>query len=394
MSDRRIGYMLSLAALLTASWLPAANANDKPTAVYTGTLGKQAVVFDLGGGSDLHPGNYYFYTQHNHDLALDGTTGTDHLALREGSNGGDDRPLIILDRQADGGWRGRWQGPKGKVLPIVLHSAKPAPPAADALPYLKQMYASNIYEYLRLTNLKPQTSKRESFMGHTLQWWRVPDSGIAFFEILDGYPDAERQRINRVLMDRLLRETSAYYDCIDIPADGGAYNQTVTPRLLTPSLVSVSVFTSYDCGGAHPDFDDNPINLDANTAKTLALEDILRIGKGKPLHYTEGENGEPAWNSPAYERYSSYRKDELTPWLVRQWKHLYPDEMHPAQSNYDCDYGANFAWEYVTWYTTTKGIFIIPSLDGAVRACREYDDWSLLPWSIVLKHPGRLGLTP
>jgi len=386
--------MLSLVALLVTGWFSAARASDKQTTVYSGTLGNQAVVFDLGGGNDQRPGNYYLYTRYHRDLALDGKTGTDHLVLREGWIGGDSRPLITLDRQTDGSWRGSWQGPKGKTLPIVLHPAKPAPPAADALPWLKQLYTSNTYEYLRLTNLKLQAGKRERFMNHTLQWWRVPDAGTAFFEILDGYPDAERQRINRVLMDRLWRETSAHYACLDIPADGGEYDVTVTPRLLTPSLVSVSVFTSYDCGGAHPDFGDTPINIDARTAQLLTLEDILWVGKGKPLHYVEGNDAEPAWDSPAFDAYSNYREQELTPWLAQQWKRLYPNQMRPAKSTDDCDYSAAYAWQYVDWYMTPKGVFVIPSLDGAVRVCRANDNWSVLPWRIVRKHPGRLGFTP
>ena len=36
-------------------------------------------------------------------------------------------------------------------------------------------------------------------MGHALQWWRVPEAGITFFEILDGYPPAELARINQAL---------------------------------------------------------------------------------------------------------------------------------------------------------------------------------------------------
>lgn len=68
---------------------------------------------------------------------------------------------------------------------------------------------------------------------------------------------------------------SSWFTCKDNHFGEDDYAQTVTPRLLTPTRVSVSVFTSYVCGGAHPDFGDAPINLDAQTATPLTLEDIL-----------------------------------------------------------------------------------------------------------------------
>ncbi len=395
MPNHRTGWMLLLFAMLTAGGVSVACATDKPATVYTGTIGKQSVVFELGGGAHEYSGFRYFYTRHHRDLELDGKLEADHVALREGSDGGDSRPLITLDRQTDGGWRGSWQGANGKSLSIVLHPAKPAPPAVDAVSYLKQLYANDTYEYLRLTSLKPQPGKQEQFMGYTLQWWSVSDAGITFFEVMDGYPDAERRRINRVLMNRLWQETSAYYACVNIPANGGDFEQTVTPRLLTPHLVSVSVFTSYYCGGAHPDFGDAPINLDARTAKSLTLEDILWVGEGKPPHYVEASYAPgTAADSTTFDAYSRYRDSEFPSWLIRQWNDLYPNEMQAPQSDDDCDYDVPGAWQFVSWYMTPTGIFVIPSLDGAVRSCRLNDDWSVLPWSIVRKHPGRLGLTP
>lgn len=394
MQIRPARWLFSLAALLASGWLAIAHASTPQNEVYTGTLGKQAIVLELTPGDEADTAGRYFYVRHHRDLALSGKPDSmDHLALSEGWGDDSAAPLITLDRQAGGGWRGNWRDAKGKTLPIVLQPARPAPPSADASPYLKQLYASDRYEYLRLAGLKAQPGKRETFMGHTLQWWHVPDAGIAFFEILDGYPDSQRQRLNQLLMSRMWKEASSYYACVFNHSNESDYTQTVTPRLLTPNLVSVSVFTNYYCGGAHPDFADNAINLDARTAQPLALEDVLWAGKGKPLHYVTDDNDNPLPGSSSFDAWSAYRDKQLAPWLVQQWKRLYPRHMQPAKNDDDCGYADPAVWQFVSWHMTPKGIFLGPSFARVARVCEANDDWSVLPWALVHQHPGRLPLS-
>lgn len=376
--------------LLAACWLPAASASEKSTTVYTGTLGKQPVVFDFAPHNETSNPSY-FYTRYHRTLDLSGELGADHLTLREGPVGGDARPLITLDRQADGNWRGNWQDPHGRILPILLHPAKPMPPPASAPPYLKQLYVSNTFEYLRLASLKPQAGKRERFMGHTLQWWRIPDTGTTSFEILDGYPDAERARINRMLMDRLWRETNYHYECIDGRFYGhDTYDETPTPQLLTTDLISVSMLIRYDCNYSGPGSYTETINLDAQTGRPITLEDILWVGKGKPVHYVENDVTGSS-NSSTFDAYLNYRGNEFAPWLIHQWENL--QLIGPPNSDDQCHYSEFYPWQYPTWYMTPDGIFIVPSYDHAERSCQSNDTWSVLPWSVVRKYPGRLRLT-
>ena len=394
MRKRHARWLLSIIALLVIGWQPAAHAADTQASVYTGTLGTQAIVLELTPGGDAISTGRYFYVRHHLDIALSGKLdNTNHLQLREGWDDDASGTRITLDRQADGGWQGTWQGPKGKTLPIALQPATPAPPADDALPYLKQLYANDRYEYLRLTDLKSQAGKRETFMGHTLQWWRVPDAGIAFFKLLDGYPPAELTRLNQVLMNRMWHETSSHYACMFNRSNDGDYQQMVTPRLLTSDLVSVSVFTNFYCGGAHPDFGDAAINLDAHTAQPLTLEDLLWVGKGKPLHYAVDDSDNPLPGSVSFDAWSNYQTNALAPWLVQQWSRFYPRQMRPAKDDDDCGYNDPSVWQVTSWHMTPKGIFLGPSFARVARVCEANDDWSVLPWRVVRQHPGRLRLT-
>lgn len=400
MPIRRV-VISALLASLALSCL-ANDAVEQPRAVYIGTLGKQAIVLELTPGDDAESAGRYFYVRHHLDLVLEGNSASaNHLSLSEGIDEEAANPHIDLNRQADGGWRGSWRNAKGKTLAIALQPAALPAPALDTTPYLKQLYTRDPYEYLRLSGLKLQAGRQQSFMGHTLRWWVQPDTGVSLFEILDGYPEGRRQAINKVLTDRLWSEVSSYYSCMataNQPGDGD-FEQTVTPRLLTPSLVSISVFTNYDCGGPHPDFGDDPINLDAHDAQPLTLEDILWLGKGKPLHYVDGstQDGEAASagssSVPAdFDAFSAYRRNEFAPWLVQQLTTEYPAQMRGEGGDEECAYGDPSVWESVSWHLTPSGIFFGPSYPRAARVCEANDVWSVLPWAAIRRHSGRLAL--
>ena len=95
----------------------------------------------------------------------------------------------------------------------VLHPATPTPPASDAVPYLQKLYRDDPYSYLRLADLKLQAGRKQTVLGHTVQWWQQPAAKLAMFEILDGYPEAERPGFNAILRNRLWQETGGDFEC-------------------------------------------------------------------------------------------------------------------------------------------------------------------------------------
>jgi hypothetical protein len=337
----------------------------------------------------------YFYQRHHLDIPLfAGKLGKTHLELVEGVDESAPRPVITLDRQANGSWQGIWRGTDGKTLPLSLHPATPTPPASDAVPYLHKLYRDDPYGYLRLADLKLQAGRKQTVMGYHLQWWQQPAAKLAMFEITDGYPEAERQRINAILRNRLWQETDAYFECMGSAhsADLADFEQTVTPELFTPHLISVTVHTDYYCGGAHPDFGTAGINLDVHTGKPIALEDLLWLGKGKPLHVI-GLADDPAQtpNAQANDALAAYQEKTLAPWLLAQFNRLYPTLMQPTDSEDECNYNDVEFWQYGNWHLTPAGVFFGPSFPRAARACEASDDWSIVPWALVRKHPGPLG---
>lgn len=351
--------------------------------VYTGTLGKAPIVLEMY--TDSATGRY-FYQKYRKDLALDGKKEGETLVLKEGEFYGEEKPHPTIRLQpTPEGWAGEWISPEGKVLKIELAQAKlPALPA-NTLPYLARLHDTEPYQYLRLQGLKLTQGKTQTFNGYSLQWWSEPQTKLTIFEVVSGYTPEARDRINQRLMERLWQEVVAYYGCLAGGSDTSSI-QTITPLLMSSSVISANVETEGRCGGPHPDYSESPINLDAKTGESLTLEDVLWVGQGKPLHYEERNDEQ---SPDAHEAYSEYRTKELAPWLVGQLHTLHPDQIPGSDEN--CAYGEVIRWQLPTWYFTEKGIKLGPYFSHAEAPC-AYVEWTVLPYSLVKQHPGGIAL--
>jgi hypothetical protein len=250
----------------------------------------------------------YFYRKHHRDLALSGKQQADgSLQLGENLQYDEQRNDITLRPQGSG-WAGEWHGPKAsKAVAISLTPYPQAqwPVSSDAaLNPVRQRSATIMCGWwicrsrlasvsgCRATPCNGGTSR--SARSVCSGWWmaiRPPAcSG------------------NQVLAERQWQEVASYFDCQlgGTRTAGADFEQTVTPHLLGNKLFSVSIFTSYYCGGAHPDFADNPLTLDVASGKQLQLEDLLWVGKGKP-QLARKAGGERA----DYQ----YEEQVLAPWL-------------------------------------------------------------------------------
>ncbi|UHM91157.1 hypothetical protein [Rahnella victoriana] len=366
---------------------------EEPPLVYTGTLGKTSIVIELDLNKPDEVTGRYFYQKYRLDLPLNGALDGQDLKLQEGLDDFDDtpRPELSLTKDENGGWQGSWTNPQGKTLPVTLKPAQlPATAADDG--YLSSLIHTDPYEYLRLSALELKAGKSENFMGYQLQWWTEPQSKISFFEIISGYPEASLPAINQKLRARLWQEVSGWHACmLGASRFGqGEYRQTVTPEYLSTDVVSISVFTTYDCGGAHPDFGEAPVNLNAKTADTLTLEDVVWVGEGAPFHYLNTEDHAlTGKNDVDFDTFAQYREKAWAPWLVKQLTAAYPQQMKKPteESDDDCDYSDPSVWQFPAWYFTQKGLYFDPTFARVLRSC-ESPEWSVLPWSAMKGHAG------
>jgi hypothetical protein len=366
---------LSACALLLISFFGVAHAQ-----VWEGTLGKSPVVVTFDPAA-TEPSGEYFYRKHRHGIELSGTRAADgSVALEEWTMGpGDDRPAWRLTPVKGDTLAGEWTG-NGKRLPIRLRRVEAATLPKSDDPALAELRAQDPYRFLQLHGMPLASGKQEVVGSYRLQWWRQPTSGIELFRVISGYPAAQLPAINLALARTHWREVQSFLDCT--ASSMSDYESTTTLRYIGRDALSVSLFTSYYCGGAHPDFGDGPLNLDPRTGRILRLEDVLWLGKGKPLHADDGD--EQPW--------FDYRSEVFAPWVRDRFVALYPALM-VGETDEDCGYGETGVWDFPTWYITDQGVYLGAIFARAARVC-DNPDWSILPWSLVDKHHGAVRIKP
>lgn len=383
-------------AILLCALLPFTLHASEPLHVFTGTLGNMPIVLELDLSDPMVVSGRYFYEEYHNDLPLSGVLSGKDLTLEEGldDNSGKVLPELLLHQGAQSDWQGEWRGPEGKTLMVELTETQVPPPPEGAEAGWQTIYQQSPYDYLRLQGLPLQPDSVQTFMGYTLQWWTEPESKLSLFEITSGYTPEQRDRINQQLRARLWNEVVSYHACLLQGSRFGAdFQQTVTPELLSPGIVSVNIFTRYNCGGAHPDFGDSPISVDVNTGKSLSLEDVLWIGKGKAFHYDDREdaNGKDS-SSVSFDTFSNYRNKQFAPWIVSQLKTSAPEKMKkPATKDQDCNFSDPSVWSFPAWYFKPGGLYFGPSFARVMRAC-ESPEWSVVPYSEIKQHPGGMAL--
>ncbi len=378
---------LLLSAL--ALWASVAAAREDGGTLWQGTLGTQQVVVEQTGNmvAAADCGGRYFYRRHRLDIRLEGKRGVDGACTLQElpPRWSEDAPKNEWRMRAPTGdhWQGEWVGTNGKTHRIRLSKVTALPEAAESsLTALRGDI--DPYAYLRLSTLKLQPGKRETVNGFALRWLRQPDTGLRLFDVASGYSPQVRAAINRTLHQQLWQWVESAYDCRSggEPGEAGFDTAEATLRHIDARVVSVSLFTAYYCGGAHPDFSDAPLNIDARNGRELRLEDVLWLGRGDAVH--EGENElDRAW--------AQYRRETFAPWVVSQFTRLYPDEMRAPASEDDCDYRDPDVWDYTSWYVLPRGIHLAAYFPRVARNCDD-PDWAVLPWSLVDAHRGEVQL--
>ncbi len=344
--------------------------------LWEGTIGKAAVVVNYDPAHASDQGSY-FYRRYLLDISLHARNESDAQDLLEGEDG----PRWHMQTPGGDTWNGEWKGPDGRRLPIRLH-ALPASDQSTAGPDKQRERIGEAYDRQRVRDLKFKAGKKETRGDFQIQWQEEPRSGIRSLRVVAGYAEPVRQRINKILFDQQWRSVADAFICKSAPR-GGDYEQTVSLRYIGADAISLSIFTAFDCGGAHPDFGDAPLTIDGRTGELLALEDVLYLGKGVPPKDKPDDN----------DAFYAYRRDVLAPWLAKTMRRLYPDKMPASQDTDACAYADPAVWESLSWHLTPAGIYIGPGFARVLRSC-EYPAWSVLPWRVVRAHAGRVNAGP
>jgi hypothetical protein len=358
----------------------------EPSEVWQGTIGTLPVVVRIDPSAKGF-NDQYFYRRHRRGIDLQlarGDDGTLTAKERSPNWNAEAAEWTLSAPSKDGRLRGEWRQAE-KRLPIVLKrlNAGSLPPSDD--PGLAQMRRDDPYNYLRFVGLALKAGKEQTVGAYRLRWWRDPESGVDMFRVVAGYPEAQLVGVNRALSRRHWQEIAASLDCRG--AEMSDYSTITTLRYIGRDALSVSLRAEYFCGGAHPEFNDGPLNLDPRTGRELELEDVLWLGKGAP---PDRKTNDDAW--------MNYRTEVFAPWVQERMRALYPKEVAGEieatdEDNPGCSYDSPEYWNFASWHIRREGVYLGAMFPRVGRVCDD-PPWSVLPWREVRKHAGAVKIKP
>jgi len=355
-------YIFSL--LLT---LLLANANaQNNTGLLEGAIGNNPIVMNLNFDDSTSTATY-FYKSAKKDIQLTGTTVGVHIFLyaeiwNAKTKKTDTSETIILKQTAKNTFTGTWENSKHEQLDVSLNAAdiSNAHSLFDALPYVKAQRADDPYSYLRIAAMqlvKDSTVKQGRF---TLEYVHVENANVYSFRLAGN--DAATDKINATLTNALVESAARYFSC-------SSYTYAIRHLFINDDVISVHAFEDYNCGGAHPDFENIPLNINAKTGEPLALEDVLYLrDEDIPV--------------PESDEWIAYRRNIYGPALLSLVKDLYPKHMKDKEP---CDYTQSYIWEYPKWYLTNEGLYLSPEFPHVVAICRD-PEWSVIPYKTLKKY--------
>jgi len=378
-------FINMLVVLIAFSCLNSAFANI--TKLFTGTIGKAAVVMELEF-SDNHVSGRYYYQKYKIDNDLDGQQLTDgSLQLAENQESADvSKPDMALQPNGQG-WQGIWHGHDPKQQKNIAISLSPAIIPAH-LPQYKLgqgIYGlDSVYDRIRIASLTLHPVKLTHFGKYTLQWWEEPITKISSFRVLSGYTKLILEKINKTLANQQFYAINEAIGCLSGMQSGGMggrgyYEQTITPTFMNNQILSASIETNYYAGSPHPNYQLSSININSKTGEELHLEDLFWLAKEKPEDWIKYRDDGDRVNY-------DYEDKILAPWLVKTMTELYPSKIDTL-----CGYRNPSNWNYFDWYFTPKGLYFGTSFAYVETPCVD-PDWSIIPWAIVNQHQGKLHL--
>lgn len=346
--------------------------------ILQGTIGPYSVVMSFwGNDTDGYDGNY-FYKTNGRNIRISGNKYRDSLKLvamnMNDKTSDEDTSEIFMLKNTSNNYTGTWTKIKGKTLTVTL-----APVDVNtvrnpyaSLPGVQKMKKGDPLDYIRTSAFEIVSDRERGAGKYLLHYQHVKGTNINLFSISGGDADAMKQA-NIVLKDALIDEANSYLSCTGV-IGAGDYNYTLGEPYITGDVLSVYRHVDYDCGGAHPDDADEPININLKTGALLQLEDVLRFDNN-PIPVPNSDN------------WLTYRSDKYAPKLVKLLTTLYPSEMQvPKSPDEDpCDYTTTDVWSYVQWWFTPRGLYLSPYFAHIVAPCRE-PEWSYIPYNELKKH--------
>ena len=335
-----------------------------------GNVGPYPIIMNLSTDGETC-GAVYFYQSSLHDIHLSGTTTGNKLTLycnsyNKNLKRNDTSETITLELTGNNA-AGGWVSNEHKKLDVNLHTVNLATvvnPFAR-LPYVIGQKAEDTYNYMRTASMKLKGDSIVKVGNITLEYVRVGKCPVVYPRIADGCDKEIMDKVNKLINNTLIENTCMFFSC-------SSYDFKLKSVFINKDVLSINTYTDYYCGGAYPDYGNDPLNLNLKTGNKLNLEDVLYLSNA---------------NVPSSEsvEWLTYRGDVFAPKLIALLNSLYPKKMKEHGEDANCDYNSKEPWSFPNWYLTDKGLHLLPDFPHAAGICRN-PGWSVIPFAELKKH--------
>jgi len=352
-----------------------------------GTLGKSKIYMRFEDYTGDYPDEElrildvrYFYSSSLKDIVLEGTregsTFTFYFELDETAF----KEKFVINKDVKGNFSGTWQGSNGKTLKVLLHpiQLKGIANNYDHLKLVQEYKQTNSFEYVRSSKLKFKTDSTTLFQGGKFRWLSETHCATFGFYLDSTFSQKTRDCVNPRLEEILVENAMNQLTCSSQweYSSGTGIERSLSLNYLDKNLLSFTLFESWFCGGAHPDFGKSCYLLDLNTGKNYEFEELFAFDASSVVYDGTHDN---------FTQFNDYRSNFFAPKIVSL---LLEQELISQDYNSEDDpcmelYNSPESWRYSDWEFTAEGIVFTPSVFRAARACET--ETFLLPFSVLSK---------
>ena len=233
--------------------------------------------------------------------------------------------------------------------------------------------AEEVFTSLRREFLKFKRGKVQKFPKRKkeLVWIEEEHTQSTMFRLGNGFSSSIRKKLNPVLDKSQEQDALFELTCGSRWSYGSGVESLVNEiTYLSKDLLGYSNFSSYFCGGAHPDFGTTHYLVDLHTGKYYALSDIVKFQQNVPKSTDNWEERTKYSELVARKlRELAFKAEGME---LKENEKLEEDGYDPYQLSH---------WEYMDWSYEKDGIRFFLDFCTAARCFRG--DSYLIPFKLL-----------
>lgn len=318
-----------------------------------GQLGKNKIYLTFKSDNIDLDGSY-FYRNSLKNIPLKGVVNKGKFVLKFENYGNKILEKFELTKSSNKTFTGFWTNQKRKKITLTLTAID-----FSKFPSNSAISSENNLDVVKLSLLEFKQDSVATFHGKELVWYSEKHCYSPFFRLGNHFSERNKSTINPILNTIQIQNSLAQLDC----SSGFEYNTgngieyTVSVNYMNDNLLGFKIFSSWSCGGAHPDFGGQGYLLDLNNGKEYDIDDILAFDKTVTTKKQGGFNA-----------YSAYRQTFFAPRIFELINTYTP---LTNEDDRDCNYTDLEIWNFPSWSFTEEGIEFTPYFYRAARACEE-----------------------